>query len=272
MGNSNVSPFSDTRVEKTKRRLHLKNDDINTLYLKFSKYDREGNGLITREDFFVKFLEEERNFFGDAIFNLVECESQEVVSFGEYIEAICTYCLFEKIDILRLCFNIFDMEKTGFINTDEVKHFLLMLHGGTVKSNARKGLEYIDKSQREDGRIGFLDLVDLHKQYPMLLYPVFRMQNTLMRETLGNAWWAKKKVAVAEEARIKKNKSKIADAEMDDVAIAKKEMELEVKRVMGQVKYFLLPWQRESVRQKINKMKKIEEELIKREEFEAEDV
>lgn len=149
MGNANVSPSSDARVEKVQKRLHLTTDEVNILFLKFSKYDREGNGLITREDFFTKYLEEKRTFFGDALFNVIECENEEVVSFGEFAEAIITYCLFETNDILKLCFNIFDTEKTGFIDKEEMKHFLLMLHGGDVKSNGKKGLEMIDRSQRQ---------------------------------------------------------------------------------------------------------------------------
>jgi sphingosine kinase/serine/threonine-protein phosphatase 2B regulatory subunit len=147
--NSNVSPLSDARVEKVQKRLHLSNDEVSTLFLRFSKYDREGNGMITREDFFTKFLEEKRTFFGDAIFNLIECENEEVVNFGEFTEAIITFCLFETNDVLKLCFNIFDTEKAGFINKDEIKHFLIMLHDGDVKSNGRKGLEMIDASQRQ---------------------------------------------------------------------------------------------------------------------------
>ena len=149
MGNSNVSPMTDARVEKVQKKLHLTSDEINTLFLRFSKYDREGNGLITRADFFSKWLEETRTFFGDAMFNLIECENEEVVSFGEFAEAVVTYCMFEKNDILRLCFNIFDMEKTGFIDKDEIKHFLLMLHGGELKSNGQKGLELLEDTQRQ---------------------------------------------------------------------------------------------------------------------------
>lgn len=45
--------------------------DINKMWLVFSKYDREGIGLISRTDFFEKMLQEPRNIFGDALFELV---------------------------------------------------------------------------------------------------------------------------------------------------------------------------------------------------------
>ena len=46
-------------------------NEIASLFLKFSMLDRDGQGLMTRNDFFIKFLEEQRHFFGDAIFNLI---------------------------------------------------------------------------------------------------------------------------------------------------------------------------------------------------------
>lgn len=42
MGNSNsaVGPSSDSRLDKMQKRLHLKTEEINTLFLRFSNYDR----------------------------------------------------------------------------------------------------------------------------------------------------------------------------------------------------------------------------------------
>ena len=45
--------------------------EVSSLFMKFSILDRDGLGLMTRNDFFAKFICEERTFFGDAIFNLI---------------------------------------------------------------------------------------------------------------------------------------------------------------------------------------------------------
>lgn len=44
---------------------------MSSLFMKFSTLDRDGLGLMTRNDLFEKFICEERTFFGDAIFNLI---------------------------------------------------------------------------------------------------------------------------------------------------------------------------------------------------------
>ena len=106
----------------------------------------------------------------------------------------------------------------------------------------------------------------------MLLYPVFRMQNTLIRESLGDSWWKKKKAIAAEEMRIERNKMKNLMEVVDEKELERQAELLEVKKFMGPVKYYLMPWKREKVLKKIKKLKKIEAELQAREEFEeAED-
>jgi hypothetical protein len=49
----------------------VKNEEVNTMWHVFSPYDREGIGLIRKEDFFLKILREPRTFFGDAVFDLI---------------------------------------------------------------------------------------------------------------------------------------------------------------------------------------------------------
>ena len=45
--------------------------EVAKLFMKFSILDRDGQGLMTRNDFFSKFLGEQRHCLGDAIFNLI---------------------------------------------------------------------------------------------------------------------------------------------------------------------------------------------------------
>lgn len=77
------------------------NDEVTHFWSVFSPLDREGIGLIRRDDFFAKIVEEPRTFFGDSIFDFIDCDAHDVITFGEYVEAICIFCLFERNDVLR---------------------------------------------------------------------------------------------------------------------------------------------------------------------------
>jgi hypothetical protein len=82
----------------------VKNEEVTQLWGVFSPHDREGIGLIRREDFFVKIVEEPRTFFGDSIFDFIDCDAQDVMTFGEFVETICLFSLFERNDVLRCKF------------------------------------------------------------------------------------------------------------------------------------------------------------------------
>ena len=102
-------------------------DDLNTMYKLFEDRDREGNGLITVDDFFFKILKINRSFYGDSLLELIgkrqprdyllwchsapsltlsptavaDTERAEQISFGEFVQIFSVYCLFETQDVLR---------------------------------------------------------------------------------------------------------------------------------------------------------------------------
>jgi hypothetical protein len=79
----------------------VKNEEVTRFWTIFSPHDREGIGLIRRDDFFSKIVEEPRTFFGDSILDFVECDAQDVMTFGEFVETFCLFALFERNDVLR---------------------------------------------------------------------------------------------------------------------------------------------------------------------------
>jgi len=231
--------------------------------MKFSVLDRDGQGLMTRNDFFSKLIEEPRHFFADAIFNLIEPSNEEVLTFGEFLEGVCLYCLFETQDVLRLCFAVFDTDRTGFISKDDIKHFIILLHDGDLRSNAKVGMERIENRKKGGGLLSFKDVCDLHRTFPSLLFPIFRLQIAFMRSTFSERWWNQKKVKLAESNRVRKllEEAKAAAGEVDEEEVARQLMAQMVMDEMGTLKYYLMPWDRIRVQTKIEKRKEIEAQL-----------
>lgn len=160
-------------------------------------------------------------------------------------------------------FYLFDKKKTGYVDRDDLKHFIIGVHGGTIKSNAQLGLHRIEEKPRHD----FKDLRILHRDFPHLLYPVFRLQLSMMRVSLGEAWWDSKKLQLAEEMRIKRKneqsqfageRSEQPKGTEDEEAIR---FENRVKETMGTFNYYVTFWKREIIRVKLRKMDAIEKEL-----------
>jgi len=150
------------------------------------------------------------------------------------------YCMFGKVDILKFCFYIFDKDKNGYIEEDELHALVQMLHHNAMNSNLKMSLEKLDNNR--DGRIDFGEFQAMNRMYPQVLFPAFRMQSNMMMYTLGTNFWMnrrnqleKKRMAVVKKA----NKMKAVEEKRIRAL-----QEREVKRRMGAFRYYAMPWQR----------------------------
>ena len=130
----------------------------------------ENHQYITTDDFFKKLLKSNRTAFGDAILNLIEIKYPETLSFGEYVDCICAFCLFEEDDVLKLAFKMFDPEKSGFVDKDELRFFIYSQHDDDQGANIERGLKYLEDNDDGDGRFEFYQ-IDLRCALNMQIVP-----------------------------------------------------------------------------------------------------
>ncbi|GBG33043.1 Calmodulin-like protein [Hondaea fermentalgiana] len=192
----NKIPVPDDRLQKTIDMLKLSKKEINKFWRIFQKYDRDHGGTIDVEEFY-RLIEEERTVFGDSLFELVDIDCSGTLDFSEFVQTIATYALFARVDILKFCFFVFDKDKNGYIDSDELHALVEMLHGNNPTSNCRTALANFDTNS--DGKIDFEEFQAMNVRFPQLLHPAFRMQQNMMINTLGEQWWNGKKLMLQEE-------------------------------------------------------------------------
>ena len=77
------------------------------------------------------------------------------LDFGEFFQSVVTYCLFEKKEVLKFCFYIFDRDKNGYIERDELQIMINVLYHVSppeeVKGNTKIALEKLDVN--DDGKV-----------------------------------------------------------------------------------------------------------------------
>jgi hypothetical protein len=52
-------------------------------------------------DEFYNLLHEKPNLFVDSLFTLIETKKAKQLDFSEFVEVVCTYCMFAKTDVLK---------------------------------------------------------------------------------------------------------------------------------------------------------------------------
>ena len=121
------------------------------------------------------------------------------VDFGTTLKCIVCYCMLGMEEVLQACFSMYDPKGQGSIDNSDFLTFLTMFHPYQYRGRTTRALREFDLP--EDGRLSFGRLKELNDTFPHLLYPAFRIQETVQRQFMGYKWWKRKqqKFALAKE-------------------------------------------------------------------------
>lgn len=131
-------------------------------------------------------------------------------------------------------------------------------------NNVKLALQHLDKLD-DDGTYNFKDLVELRDKYPHVFYPLYELQTQFIRHSLGEYFWNNHK-AHLKEAKEKREKEELErlKKQLRDKALAEQHANDEiVKKRMGLIRFYLLPWMRAKERRRVAKIAAIETDLEK---------
>jgi len=188
-------PRLDKRVRKAVKFYRLSNRDVSRFYAVFKRLDKSFSGEIDLADFYT-LLHSKRSIIGDSILELVDAHGSRL-NFKEFLYAVLTYCFFEREEILRFMFYIFDRDKNGYVEQDELQMIIKVIHGFdpdiTFSGNFKATMRLLEPNFDVDGKVDFEEFKLMHELFPALLHPAFQLQVELIRRTLGERWWSAKK-------------------------------------------------------------------------------
>lgn len=240
-------PPPDAHVARTMRFAKINLKELKIFWKPFRKMDKNLSGTIDIAMFY-KFLEEDRSIFGDAMFELNDCNNSGSLEFSEFFQTVVTYCLFEQEEILRYCFYILDKDKNGYIEKDELLMMINILYNISPdekpKGNTRVAVDSLEFNP--DGKVDFAEFKAFHKQFPALFYPAFRLQVQMVIKIGGERFWRGKKIRhqkVKEGQRAKDNFVKAKE-----MARQLKLQQRKIRKKMGCCRYYLCPLEAEALK------------------------
>lgn len=228
MGATESVPNPDARTLQMMEQVGMEAHELRHFWRHFRRGDRKLRGVIDADTFF-RIFNEKRTLFGDALFELIDVSGD--IDFGKYVKAVCTYCLFEPEEILKFCFFVFDRDKLGYVDKDDLALMLKILHG-KIDGNVRIALDAL-------GQVDFHEFHQVYRQFPALLYPAFRLQQKFAANTMGHAWWDARKRALYEE-RMRLVAVETLPERNERVRLVKLR-EVQVRKKMGCLRYLCCP-------------------------------
>ena len=182
--------LTDPRAIEAAQALDLQPWHLKKLKRQFGKIDQDGSGSIDRHEFLAA-VNEESSPFTDKLFDLIDQDGSGTIEFEEYVCVMATYCMFTKDEIMTFCFECFDSDGSGAIDEKEFMALCKAINNSAPNfpKNFTKALEEFDTNQ--DGMIDYQEFLEVERRFPIVMFPAFRLQDTMQRGSLGEKAWLK---------------------------------------------------------------------------------
>ncbi|CAG8518859.1 7283_t:CDS:2 [Funneliformis mosseae] len=170
MGQADSRPLQEM-VDKS----NFTPEEIQRLYKRFMKLDKDGSGSIDREEF-LSIPQIANNPLASRMIAIFDEDGGGDVDFKEFISGLSAFSAKgNKVEKL-LAFKVYDMDRDGFISNGELFLVLKMMVGNNLKDNQLQ--QIVDKTIMEadkdmDGKISFeefcsiVESTDIAKSLPM---------------------------------------------------------------------------------------------------------
>ncbi|KAF9999780.1 Calcineurin subunit B [Entomortierella chlamydospora] len=145
-------------LEEMVRDSNFSAEEIQRLYKRFMKLDKDGSGSIDKEEF-LAIPQIATNPLASRLIAIMDEDGGGDVDFKEFIAGLSAFSnKGNKIEKLRFAFKVYDMDRDGFISNGELFLVLKMMVGSNLKDNQLQ--QIVDKTIMEadkdmDGKISF---------------------------------------------------------------------------------------------------------------------
>lgn len=224
-GSRKKYPVPEEMMEEIIAKYGLQPKDLAKMYKAFQKADLDKSGSVTIDEFY-EMLDEKRNVFGNEIFELLDTDYSGGLDFTEFVNAVCVFGFFGKLQMYQFCFYIFDKDKNGFISQNELKSLITLLYTKGIITNLKAGLFKYDTDK--DGVINFKEFTEMARIFPQMLHPAFQIQHKLQQRTLGVQFFSDlKQRNLKAKKKAEREKKKAEDKAKRD---SEKQKDLEAKQ------------------------------------------
>jgi serine/threonine-protein phosphatase 2B regulatory subunit len=200
------------QARATFERLGLSNGTVNQLYGAYCAIDSDGGGSISDTEFYT-FFRLDQSKFTDRAFFLFDKDGTGEIDFEEFVLAVWNFCTIEGGDLVRFCFNLYDLDGGGTLDTGEMKEMIMAILGAKVDHDGKKATELMSFLKLDDnGEANLKAFKEFARLKGEVLEPCYVLQRRLRARIVGEAFWRslarKRKAMIKGELTKKEEKIK----------------------------------------------------------------
>ena len=159
----------DCMLRKIFGKLQLDQAVGKKFYKVFRSMDKDKSGSIDIDEFFTKF-NIDYSQFSKRVFEVVDVSGDGDLDFGEFFIGLYNYCSYDKSQIARFAFNLFDVDKSGEIEKQEVRLLVKMMFGRHAPDEeTEKIIRILDKDK--DGKLSLTEFLEIQSKIGTVMKP-----------------------------------------------------------------------------------------------------
>lgn len=172
-------------IKRIVARWKITDDELSYLYTRFVEMDLGGKGSLDIADFFSFARGEFEFHLHDTVYRMIVLDPSKPLTFPEWMVTIFAFCFQTKLETIEQIFLCFDAEQSGKLSFENIENLLVAIHGDNVLF-CREIINQLQLNTEEKSALEFDDFVKAVDRLPMLLWPVFKVQNLLRYKVLGS--------------------------------------------------------------------------------------
>jgi len=224
--------------------LNIPERDLRKMYKYWLEVDRDGSGSVDLFELLMWF-DFERTEFMVNTFKLLDADGSGELDFVEFCATFYLYCTFTWAGLVKYAFDITDVDRSGFLDMNEVESLCRSVYGFTGK---RKGEAFRRKENNlldlegtlrqfdsdSDGKISFKEFLEQNRKHKLLLYPAFELQHNMRKAVMGDRYWRNREGPHFTEKDVVLHQLKKAMApHQEDLSAGHKKLNEDVRRKGG---------------------------------------
>jgi len=185
-GSKHVLPPEITKTAELQRlvdRWKVSDEELAFFYAKFKALDIDNGGTVEFDEFF-SFLKEPRSRFQDTMFSLL-VQGQDQLTFPRWLLTVFSFCFATHEEVVEQIFMWYDSQKQGIITLEDLHNFLVSVHGDNSIFPSEVTTQLTLLCAASQGKFDFDEFGRALQKFPMLLWPIFRLQEKMRAMVIG---------------------------------------------------------------------------------------
>ncbi|TPX31701.1 hypothetical protein SeMB42_g07716 [Synchytrium endobioticum] len=155
---------NQSQLEDMVASTNFTSDEIQRLYKRFLKLDKDGSGAIDKEEF-LQIPQIASNPLAQRMIAIFDGDGSGSVDFKEFISGLSAFSAKgNREEKLKFAFKVYDIDRDGFISNGELFLVLKMMVGNNLRDNQLQ--QIVDKTIMEadldgDGKVSFDEFVKM---------------------------------------------------------------------------------------------------------------